>query len=186
MRDIFEETPVSVFYDMPILYPRYRAEHVTDLTAERLAQLGIKALLLDVDCTLKRYTRPMPAQDVLDWIDAMRRAGIFLCLVSNGKGPRIAQTAAKLNLPYIALALKPLPRGCRRALKEYSLRAGETAMVGDQLLADIVAGNMAGLTTILVTPIHPEEEHLYTRVKRPLEKFFLLFRKAPKITSVDP
>ena len=160
---------------MPILYPRYRAEHVTDLTAERLARLGIKALLLDVDCTLKRYTQPMPAQDVLDWLDAMRRAGIFLCLVSNGKKERISQTAAKLNLPYIALALKPFPRGCRRAVKKFGLEKNATAMVGDQLLADIVAGNLAGLTTILVTPIHPEEEHIYTRIKRPFEKFFLFF-----------
>ena len=170
---------------MPILYPQYRADAVTDLSAERLARLGIRALLLDVDCTLKRYTEPMPAQDVLDWLGAMRRAGIFLCLVSNGKGPRIAETAEKLGLPYIALALKPLPRGCRRALREHSLRREETAMVGGQLLADIVAGNLAGLTTILITPIHPEEEHLYTRIKRPLEKFFLLFRKAPAITSID-
>ena len=166
---------------MPILYPRYRADAVTDLSAERLARLGIKALLLDVDCTLKRYSRPLPEQDVLDWLDAMRREGIFLCLVSNGKGPRIAETAKRLNLPHIALALKPLPRGCRRALKEHNLRREETAMVGDQLLADIVAGNLAGLTTILVTPIHPEEEYFYTRIKRPLEKFFLFFCKARNV-----
>lgn len=170
---------------MPILYPQYAADRVTDLSAERLARLGIRALLLDVDCTLKRYTEPMPAQDVLDWLEAMRRAGIFLCLLSNGKAPRIAKTAERLGLPYIALALKPLPRGCRRALAEFHLKAEETAMVGDQLLADVVAGNLAGLTTILITPIHPEEEHVYTRIKRPFEKFFLLFRKAPKIESVD-
>ena len=170
---------------MAFLYPRYRADSVTDLTAERLARLGIRALLLDVDCTLKRYTRPLPEREVLDWLDSMRREGIFLCLPSNGKGPRIAETAKKLDLPYIALALKPLPRGCRRALAEHNLKSGQTAMVGDQLLADIVAGNLAGLTTVLVTPIHPEEEHLYTRIKRPFEKLFLLFRKAPKITAVD-
>ncbi len=161
---------------MPFLYPLYHADRVTDLTAERLGRLGIRALLLDVDCTLKRYTQPLPEQDVLDWIESMRGAGIFLCLLSNGKKKRISKTAEKLGLPYIALALKPLPNGCRRALKKHGLKKDETAMVGDQLLADIVAGNLAGMPTILVTPIHPEEEHFYTRIKRPLERFFLFFR----------
>lgn len=149
---------------------------MTDLTPRRLERLGIRALLLDVDCTLKRYSQPMPEQDILDWLTELREAGFFLCLVSNGKEGRISRTASELGLPYIALALKPFPNGCLRALKRHSLSARETAMVGDQLFADILAGNLAGLTTILVTPIHPEEEHFYTRIKRPLEKFLLFFR----------
>ena len=39
-------------------------------------------------------------------------------------------------------------------------------MVGDQLFADILAGRLAGLTTFLVEPIHPEEEPWFTRLKR--------------------
>jgi predicted HAD superfamily phosphohydrolase YqeG len=48
-----------------------------------------------------------------------------------------------------------------------------TAMVGDQVFADILAGKFAGIFTILVTPIHPEEERWYTRIKRPVEKCVL-------------
>lgn len=160
---------------MPKIFPSYRTASVTDLTPEQLNRLHLKALLLDVDCTLKRYTEQIPEQCVLDWIAELRNAGIFLCLLSNGKKERIARTAERLGLPFIALALKPLPKGCRRALKEFHLSAEETAMVGDQLFADTAAGNLAGLTTILVTPIHPEEEHWFTRVKRPFEKMLLAF-----------
>ena len=62
--------------------------------------------------------------------------------------------------------MKPLPLGCRRAIREMGFEASRTAMVGDQLFADIVAGRLAGLTTILVDPIHPEEEPWFTRLKR--------------------
>ncbi len=48
-----------------------------------------------------------------------------------------------------------------------------TAIVGDQLFADIMAGRLAGLTCILVRPIHPEQERWFTRIKRPLERILL-------------
>ena len=54
---------------------------------------------------------------------------------------------------------------------------GGTAMVGDQLFADIAAARLAGLTAILVRPIHPEEEHWFTRIKRPPEKLLLRWMK---------
>jgi predicted HAD superfamily phosphohydrolase YqeG len=51
----------------------------------------------------------------------------------------------------------------------------ETAMVGDQLFADILAGRLAGIRTIHVRPIHPEEEPFFTRLKRGPERF--IFRR---------
>jgi len=49
------------------------------------------------------------------------------------------------------------------------LRPEQTAIVGDQLFADVLAGRLAGLFTILVRPTSPSEP-LWTRVKRPLER----------------
>lgn len=158
-----------------MILPRYRVSSVVDLTPELLGGLGISALLLDVDCTLKRYTEDMPSPEVLAWLRRMREAGICLCLLSNGKERRISKFAAGVGLPYIAMALKPFPCGCLRAAREFGLDRKKTAMVGDQVFADIVAGNLAGMASVLATPIHPEEEHWFTRVKRPFEKFVLLF-----------
>ena len=153
--------------------PQYRFESVLQLTPEVLRQLGIEALLLDVDGTLKRYRAPEVPAEMVAWIDALRASGVGLCLVSNGLAARIGVVAAQLKLPFVAKALKPLPRGCRRALRETGLPAERTAMVGDQLLADIPAARLAGLISILVEPIHPEEEPWFTRLKRPLERWLL-------------
>ena len=46
-------------------------------------------------------------------------------------------------------------------------------MVGDQLFADVMAGRLAGVRSILVEPIHPEEEPWLTRLKRRPEQFVL-------------
>ncbi len=156
-----------------LIAPHLRVESVLELGAERLAELGLDALLLDVDCTLKNYLADDVTPDVSAWIEQLRSAGIGMCLVSNGGGKRIRRLAEKLDLPFVAKACKPFPFGTTAALKKMNFPPARTAMVGDQLFADIMAGRLAGLTCILVRPIHPEEEPWFTRLKRPLERRLL-------------
>ena len=155
------------------LTPHYRIASVLELTPERLHGLRLESLLLDADCTLKRYRDGQCAPGVAEWLDTLRQAGFGLCLVSNGFGERIARFAEPLGLPFVAKALKPLPNGCRRAMRTMGFRRETTAMVGDQLFADIMAGRLAGLTTFWVEPIHPEEERWFTRLKRVPERWLL-------------
>lgn len=155
------------------LAPHHRIASVQELTPERLRGLGLENLLLDADCTLKRYRSEQPAPGVAEWIKTLRQAGIGLCLVSNGLGERIGQFAERVGLPFVARALKPLPLGCRRAMRKMGFRRESTGMVGDQLFADILAGRLAGLKTFLVDPIHPEEEPWFTRLKRGPERWLL-------------
>jgi uncharacterized protein len=155
------------------LRPHLRIARVEELTPERLRAIGIEALLLDADCTLKRYCAEECSPEVTAWVAGLRAAGIGLCLVSNGFGTRIGRFAENLGLPFVAKAIKPLPVGCWRALRKCHFPAAGTAMVGDQLFADVLAGRLAGLTTILVDPIHPEDEPWFTRLKRRPERFLL-------------
>ena len=156
-----------------VFYPHFLIGSVVEASPERLRTLGIENLLLDVDCTLKRYTLQEPEPNVLAWLNSLRDANFRICLLSNGVGKRIGQFADRVNLPYIAKACKPLPSGCRRALIEHGFDPLKTALIGDQIFADVMAGRLAGIRTFLVTPIGPEEEHWFTRVKRPFEKIVL-------------
>lgn len=155
------------------LTPHHRVASVLELTPQRLRDLGLESLLLDADCTLKRYRSAECAPGVAEWLESMRQAGIGLCLVSNGLGERIGRFAAAAGVPFVAKAMKPLPSGCRRAMRTMGFRRESTAMVGDQIFADIMAGRLAGLTTILVDPVHPEEEPWFTRLKRRPERWIL-------------
>ena len=156
-----------------LLTPHLRVESVLDLTPQRLRALGVDALLLDVDCTLKRYRSEEIGPEVTAWLQGLGEAGIGVCLVSNGRGSRIGRLAEKLDLPFVAKACKPFPWGCKAAVRKMGFDRRRTAMVGDQLFADVMAGRLAGMQSILVRPIHPEEEPWFTRLKRPLERFFL-------------
>ncbi len=155
------------------VYPHFLIERVTDLTPERLRNLGIENLLLDVDCTLKRYSLQEPEPEVRAWLESLRADGFRMCLLSNGVGKRIGKFAELVNLPFIAKACKPFTSGCRRAFAEMNFLPEKTAIVGDQIFADIMAGRLSGIRTFLVTPLSPEEEHWFTRVKRPFERIVL-------------
>jgi len=156
-----------------LITPDLRLESVLELSLDRLRALGIDALLLDVDCTLKRYRRQEIPAEVAAWLKELAGAGIGLCLVSNGWSKRIGKLAAKLDLPFVARALKPFPCRLRKAVRQMKFPRKRTAMVGDQLFADVLAARLAGLLSILVQPIHPEEEPWFTRLKRPLERWML-------------
>jgi HAD superfamily phosphatase (TIGR01668 family) len=159
--------------------PHYRVESVLELSVERLRAMGLDALLLDVDCTLKNYRATEVQPEVAAWLESLREAGIAVCLVSNGRGQRIGRFAEKYGLPFVCKACKPLPLGCRAAIKKLNATAERTAMVGDQVFADIMAGRLAGLKSILVRPIHPEEEPWFTRLKRPWERIVLRWLGGP-------
>jgi predicted HAD superfamily phosphohydrolase YqeG len=58
-------------------------------------------------------------------------------------------------------------------MRQLNANRKETAMVGDQVFADVLAGRFAGIRTILVTPIHPEEEPWFTQLKRGPERWLL-------------
>ena len=163
--------------------PHVRVESVCQLSLERLRELGLEALLLDVDCTLKRYRDREVTPEVAAWLEELRSGGIGLCLVSNGLGNRIRRFAEKLDLPFVAKALKPFPFRLRATVRRLSFPPSRTAMVGDQLFADVMAGRLAGLKSILVRPIHPEQEPWFTRLKRRPERLLLRWMTVPELTD---
>jgi len=156
-----------------LVVPDLRIEQIEELTGEQLAALGVRAVLVDVDCTLCRYQQEELPPGKADWVQNTLKGGYQVCLVSNGRSGRIARLAQKLQVPFVAGALKPFSFGCRRALRKLGLQPQEAAMVGDQLFADVLAARWIGMKTVLVRPIHPEDEPWFTRMKRPLERWVL-------------
>jgi uncharacterized protein len=156
-----------------LLIPHFRVQSVLELTVEWLRKREIDSLLLDVDCTLKRYRDTDVQADVAAWLNTIKTSGIGCCIVSNGRDRRIKHFADKLGLPFVSKAIKPLPIGIHRAIRTMEFRPDRTAIVGDQVFTDVLAGRLAGIKCILVSPIHPEEEPWFTRIKRSPERIWL-------------
>jgi len=154
--------------------PHYRMNSVLELDAAHLRRLGLDGLLLDLDGTLKDYGALEVPEPVAAWVGKLQGEGLQLCLLSNGKTRRIERYARELGLPFVAKAFKPLPFGCRKALRLLGLERSRVAVVGDQIFADVLAGRLAGLRTFWVPPTHsPAVEPWFTRIKRPLERWVL-------------
>src|SRR5262245_51971492 len=161
---------------LTLVTPHCYLPSVLALDAVHLRALGIDGLLLDLDGTLKDYRAESIPAGVLAWVGRLQAGGIRLCLLSNGKTARIRRFAQKLGIPFVAEALKPLPLGCRRGLRALGLDRARVALVGDQVFADVLAGRLAGLFTILVPPSNADEPW-FTRLKRPLERQILRWLK---------
>ncbi len=159
-----------------LLKPKIKVERVTDITPQILKKYDINALILDVDNTLSTHHGQILTDGLLEWIELMKQNGIFLTVLSNSKEKRVKPFAEKINLEYISLGLKPLPFGYLRAMKRYSLKRKNTAIVGDQIFTDILGGNLVGIKTVLLTPIKLEDGWSF-KLRRRLEKLiFKLYR----------
>ena len=135
-----------------LITPEYVFKDVTHITHDFLQQMGIRALVLDIDNTLTDdRSQELPAE-VAQWLDDMKDAGIKLTIVSNGAEKRVVPFAKKLGLAYLYRAAKPLTIGLRIARRRMGVKRREMAMVGDQLYADRLAAALYRIPALVVVP----------------------------------
>ena len=157
---------------MALFMPDLMLNSVLEVTPEILEKLNVKGLVLDVDNTLTTHSHPEPEIGVREWISKMNSHNIPMMIVSNNTQTRVRPFADLLGLPFVSMSFKPATRGVTKACKKFGLSANEVAIVGDQIFTDVIAGNLKGLKTILVTPFEYETFILF-RAKRRVEKIFI-------------
>lgn len=161
---------------MSLFFPTLYRRRITDVTVEDLQRLGASCVLLDVDNTLTTHDAPELDASVLAWLDEMRLQ-FTLVIVSNNSAERVAPFAAKIGLPFHAVARKPLPGGFWEAGAEHRMAAEECVVIGDQIFTDILGANLAGMKSILLEPIEPETKQKFIAFKRKIERPMLNGRK---------
>ena len=125
-----------------------------DLSPTYLQEMGVKLLLSDLDFTLAAKQTARPDRPLKDWIGALHGAGITFMIVSNNRsGKRVDAFCAELGVPYQGHAGKPGTRGLRAAMERANATVGETAMLGDKLLTDVLSAKRAGVLAWMVEPV---------------------------------
>ncbi len=145
---------------------------VHDLAPAVLNRHGIRAVMVDLDDTLVASNSPDITSSFHDWVGSLKAADVPLLILSNGQPRRVRQWSQTLGVPGLALVGKPFWFGFRRGLTLLGSQAFETAMVGDQLFTDVLGANLAGLTSVLVTPLSAGGLP-HTRAARKLEAALL-------------
>lgn len=154
------------------IYPKIYLDNVMEIKLEMLNNNGIKGIILDVDNTLINYDRKMP-EGIITWCSRLKKEGMKFCIVSNtNKKEKVKEVAKVLDIPFITFAKKPFKKGFIEAKEILKLQEKQIAVVGDQIMTDIIGGNRAGMYTILTKPLD-EKDILITKIKRPLEKLII-------------
>jgi HAD superfamily phosphatase (TIGR01668 family) len=146
---------------------------VHSISLEELAAEGIRGIVIDLDNTLIGWKLLEPAPDVAAWVrDALDR-GFAIAIVSNNVRAWVKSVATRLGIiTFVHSALKPLPFGVVRAVKELRVKRSETVVIGDQLFADVLAAKILGIRAILTEPIVSKEHRAMWPV-RALERYML-------------
>jgi len=129
---------------------------------------GIRGVILDLDNTVVPWGEEEVPPAHLAWTARAKECGLKLCLVSNSRARRTEKVARQLAVPWVSWALKPLGRGFFQAMKILDVSPLEIAVIGDQLLTDVLGGNRQGFYTVLVSPLS-QREFITTKFNRVVE-----------------
>ena len=157
------------------LLPKLIYESICDLTPEILLRHEIRVLLMDYDNTIAPYTKSAPSEEVLLWLDRVRKSGIILCVVSNSRKSRASDFCKKHKIECVTNARKPFQRGISCAKRRYQSHLGHIALVGDQIYTDVLGANLGGLISILIRPIHLH--NFWLKLRHAAELPWIILRK---------
>lgn len=159
---------------MANLIPDEIVDDLFHIPLAALKERGIDVLFFDLDNTIVEWNDMEVGEEIVDWFQELKEQGFQAMILSNNSEQRIAPVASRLKIPFMARAGKPRPRGALRAAASLNAEPSRCAMIGDQIMTDIRAGNRAGFYTIMATPIS-KREFIGTKINRQIEK--LIFRR---------
>lgn len=155
-----------------MLYPKEYLNNVKEIDISLLNKNNIKGIILDVDNTLINFEEKM-LEGIEKWIQDLKEEKIKFCILSNSnKINKVQKVAEKLDIPFIYFAKKPFKSGFKKAKDILQLDEKNIAVVGDQIMTDVIGANNCNMFSILVKPIE-EKDYLLTKIKRPLEKIII-------------
>ncbi len=152
------------------LKPDYNLKSIYSINFDELKQLGIKAVLFDLDSTLMASKSAVYSDEMVAWLKKLQE-DFFVAVVSNNKNPDYIEQVKKISFfPMLFNAGKPRTNAVKNFLNEHNLNISECVLVGDRPLTDVLCGKNLGCKTILVDSITADTESKLVRCVRGLER----------------
>ncbi|MDD6388499.1 MAG: YqeG family HAD IIIA-type phosphatase [Bacilli bacterium] len=154
---------------MEIYVPDMYKKSIYVIDYKKLKESGIKCLLFDLDNTLVPYSVKKPTKKVKDLFKSLQEQGFKVIIFSNSGKKRLQPFKEELAVDVCPRAFKPSTKKFISIMKELKYNESEVAIIGDQMLTDIIGGNKVGITTILTHPI-TKKDMIFTYINRYREK----------------
>ncbi len=162
--------------------PSEHVKSVFDIQPQALKKRGIKGIITDLDNTLVAWDVKDATPEVIQWFKLMKDHDIKVTIISNNNKERVEIFSEPLSTPFVYSARKPLSNAFKTVAREMEVKKKEVVVIGDQLLTDVLGGNLSGFYTILVVPIVQTDGKI-TRFNRKIERKILnYFRRKGKIS----
>ncbi|HWR40274.1 MAG TPA: YqeG family HAD IIIA-type phosphatase [Patescibacteria group bacterium] len=153
---------------LALLTPRQRLGDLRELDLAILQIQGIRGIIFDLDNTLIPWDSHCMPPEIIQWLQEVKKKGFAMAIVSNNRKKRVAAFAGPQQMHYVSRAYKPSGGGFLRAAASMGLEPAAIAVVGDQLLTDVLGGNRLRMYTVWVAPL-PAKVLIGSRIIRRLE-----------------
>ncbi len=152
--------------------PDMYQQSIYTIDYSKLLNKGIKCLLFDLDNTLVPVIDKIPTEKLKELFSNLQKMGFKVIIFSNSTKKRLKPFKEELNVDCCAFARKPQKTKFLLIMKEYNFNVNEVAIIGDQILTDIVGGNKVGILTVLVNPIS-NKDFFITKFNRFRERMIM-------------
>lgn len=137
------------------LRPDMIHESIHDIDFSRLRDDGIRHLFFDVDNTLISYNEQDVSLPCLNRFNAIQAIGFdtIMLVSNNSRASRIERVAQQLKQPAVSFSCKPFVFTLRRILHDRGIQPNQSALIGDQIMTDMLLANHMGMASIFVDPL---------------------------------
>lgn len=134
------------------LKPDKRYKDVKKIDLEEVkrwkSKYGIGGAILDIDGTVREDFKNLEYKNI-KWILDLKKE-LKICIVSNGKDPKIEQLAEKMGIEYYGCAFKPVRKAFLKASDSMGLNPENVLVIGNEYLTDILGGKRSNMSTALI------------------------------------
>jgi uncharacterized protein len=144
----------------PDYVPDYIAKSIRDIDFDELARKGVRYVAFDADSTLVPYRGVKLAPQTLEFLRRKLKLFDDWCIASNRITHDLDGLALSLKSGMVQagwMVRKPRKEFYRRVLQHFdNPKPSEVVMIGDKIRADIWGGKRAGLKTVWVEHLGPD------------------------------
>ncbi len=148
--------------------PTIYKKDIFSIDYKKLKEDGITCLVFDLDNTLALLEEKECPERVKKLIKKLQD-DFLIFIISNNIKSRIEPYKRELGVFAVSFAMKPFTFGLKKIKYHYHLKKKEMAMIGDQIITDILSGNNFRIKTILVDPLSDKDLKI-TGLNRKIEE----------------
>ena len=129
---------------MTVFHADKKFERFEDVTPELLKKENVKLLLCDLDNTLRLHSEKEPADELADWVEECRDAGVKIVIISNnGRKKMMQKFCEPLGIDCVWWAKKPVSTKLTETMESLKIKPKDTVMLGDKWSTDVLAAKFA-------------------------------------------